>query len=416
MYKSIWKKFICSLLIVFILSNSLVLFADASIEEYIDIDAIPTWSNISVPTSAMPVRESKVKLTIDAKSVILMEESTGTILYENNVHERLRPASVTKIMSLLLIMEALDEGRIKLTDKVPCSENASKMGGSQIWLDSTEELTVEEMLKAICVVSANDCTVAMAEYIAGSEEAFVTMMNEKAKVLGMNDTTFKNSHGIDEEGHLTSAYDVAIVSRELSMKHQSIHKYTSIWMDNLRDGKSQLVNTNRLVRFYSGATGLKTGSTSLALYNVAATATRNNLKLIAVVMRGSTSQKRFDDAKTLLDYGYANYSFIKLAKENEIVKEIQIPKSEKEKVNIVVGEDIFVLLAKGEEKSIVSETIMNENISAPLEYRAKVGSIKYSLNDQIIKEVDLVVSEKVSSKNLISFLNSLLGFWYKNGR
>lgn len=416
MYKSIWKKFICSLLIVFILSNSLVLFIDASVEEYIDIDAIPTWSNISVPTSAMPVRESKVKLTIDAKSVILMEESTGTILYENNAHERLRPASVTKVMSLLLIMEALDEGRIKLTDKVPCSENASKMGGSQIWLDSTEELTVEEMLKAICVVSANDCTVAMAEYIAGSEEAFVTMMNEKAKVLGMNDTTFKNSHGIDEEGHLTSAYDVAIVSRELSMKHQSIHKYTSIWMDNLRDGKSQLVNTNRLVRFYSGATGLKTGSTSLALYNVAATATRNNLKLIAVVMRGSTSQKRFDDAKTLLDYGYANYSFIKLAKENDIVEEVQIPKSEKEKVNIVVGEDIFVLLAKGEEKSIVSETIMNEKISAPLEYRAKVGSIKYSLNDQIIKEVDLVVSEKVSSKNLISFINSLLGFWYKNGR
>ena len=230
------------------------------------------------------------------------------------MHEQLRPASVTKIMSLLLIMEALDSGRINLTDRIPCTEDAAKMGGSQIWLDVRETLTVDEMLKAICVVSANDCVVAMADYLEGSQEAFVRKMNEKAKELGMNDTCFKNCHGIDEDGHLTSAYDIAIMSRELLINHPSITKYTTIWMDSLRDGKSSLVNTNKLVRNYNGCTGLKTGSTSIALYNLSASATRDNLSLIGVILKAPNTKTRFAMAQKLLDYGFSNYSITNFGK------------------------------------------------------------------------------------------------------
>lgn len=210
-------------------------------------------SNLNSESNSSPNTNSNT-LNLESGSAILIEQSTGQILYEHNIHEKLRPASVTKIMSVLLVMEALDSGKITLEDKVPCSSNASSMGGSQIWLNETEELTVNEMLKAMCVVSANDCTVAMAEYIAGSQEAFVEKMNTKAKELGMNDTCFKNCHGIDEDGHITSSYDIAIMSRELLTKHPSITQYTSIWMDSLRDGKSELVNTNKLIRNYQGAT------------------------------------------------------------------------------------------------------------------------------------------------------------------
>ena len=235
-------------------------------------------------------------LALDCGAACLIEQTSGLIIYDYNMHEKLRPASVTKIMSLLLIMEALDSGKIQLTDKIPCTEDAAKMGGSQIWLDVRETLTVEEMLKAICVVSANDCVVAMADYLEGSQDAFVKKMNQKAQELGMNDTTFKNCHGIDEDGHLTSAYDIAIMSRELLINHPSITKYTTIWMDSLRDGKSSLVNTNKLVRNYNGCTGLKTGSTSIALYNLSASATRNNLSLIAVVLKAPTPAIRFSNA------------------------------------------------------------------------------------------------------------------------
>ena len=227
---------------------------------------IPVWSE-NTDTTEVNADTASDFLNIESESAILIEQSSGKILYEKNSHDKLRPASVTKIMSILLIMEALDRGDITLETQVPCSEKASSMGGSQIWLDQTETLSVHEMLKAICVVSANDCTVAMAEYLAGSEELFVQKMNERAKELGMNDTTFKNCHGIDEDGHLTSSYDISLMSKELLQNHPSITNYTTIWMDSLRDGKSELVNTNKLIRTYDGATGLKTGSTSLALYN-----------------------------------------------------------------------------------------------------------------------------------------------------
>lgn len=228
-------------------------------------------------------------------------------------------------------MEALDRGDITLETMIPCSEKASSMGGSQIWLDTKESLTVHEMLKAICVVSANDCTVAMAEFLAGSEEMFVQKMNTRAKELGMNDTTFKNCHGIDEDGHITSSYDISLMSRELLQNHPNIKEYTTIWMDSLRDGKSELVNTNKLIRTYDGATGLKTGSTSLALYNLSASATRSDLSLIAVIMRAPTTKLRFSEAKLLLDYGFSNYTFEKVANKGAVVQNVEVRKGTRKK-------------------------------------------------------------------------------------
>ena len=401
------KKGIISILIICILSNLFATVIYAYSEDF------PVWSE-ATPTFAKI--ENKANLNLSVESAILIEEDTGTILYTKNEHAKLRPASVTKVMTLLLIMEALDEGKITLNDKVPCSAKANSMGGSQIWLDQTEELTVHEMLKAICVVSANDCTVAMAEFLSGSEEAFVEKMNARAKELGMNDTTYKNSHGIDEEGHLTSAYDIAILSRELSKNHPKIHEYTKIWMDTLRGGKSQLVNTNKLVRFYSGCTGLKTGSTSLAGFNLSATATRNDLKLIAVVMKGENSQKRFDDAKTLLDYGFANYSSKQLCKRGDILTKIPIEKAKKKEAEIIIGEDKYALVGKGSGNEILTETIMQEKISAPLEYNDKVGEIVYKLNDEEIARVSLMTNEKIDRKNVIDFNNEIVDLWFTLGR
>ena len=301
---------------------------ESSIENILDEDntnEINTNSiNVNTEVESLETLDSKDAITnnplkLTCGGAILIEQDSGKVLYDYNMHEQLRPASVTKVMSLLLIMEALDSGRISLTDKVPCSENASNMGGSQIWLDTTEELTVDEMLKAVCIASANDCVVALAEFLEGSEDAFVEKMNQRAQELGMYDTTFKNCHGIDEDGHITSPYDIAIMSRELLKNHPQITNYTTIYMDSLRDGKSELVNTNKLVRNYEGCTGLKTGSTSLALFNLSASATRNGLSLIAVIMKGQTSSIRFQEARQLLDYGFNNYQYKELAKKDALV-------------------------------------------------------------------------------------------------
>ena len=402
------KKIICLLL-----SIALILIPVTSFAIFEYEDSIPTWSNTIETFNKI---ENKTQLQLDSEAAVLMDEDSGTILYTKNEHEKLRPASVTKVMTILLIMEALERGEIALTDKVSCSERAREMGGSQIWLDETEELTVDEMLKAICVVSANDCCVAMSEFISGSEEAFVQKMNERAKELGMNDTTFKNCHGIDEDGHETSAMDIAIMSRELSKNHPQIHNYTKIWMDTLRDGKSELVNTNKLVRFYAGCTGLKTGSTSLALFNLSATATRNDLKLIAVVMKGSTSQKRFDDATKLLDYGFANFSNRVVIKQGTVATTLEIEKANKAQVDIVAEKDLMILLNKGDEKNIRTEIVLNENVSAPLEYFEPVGVQKCYLNDELIGEVNLVSNEKVESKGWRKFFAEILDYGYMLGR
>lgn len=249
---------------------------------------------------------STPEFTFQSEAQLLMEPTTGKILYANNEDERLLPASVTKIMTMLLIMEQIDSGKLKYTDKVKCSANASKMGGSQIWLKEGEELTIDEALKAIAVVSANDTCVMMAEHIGGSESNFVKMMNDKAQELKMENTHFMNCHGIDEDNHYSTAKDIAIMSAELINKHPDILKYTSIWMDSLRDGAFGLSSTNKLIRFYDGATGLKTGSTSKALFNLSGTATRNNTTFIAVVLRAPSSDVRLAEVKQLLDYRICN--------------------------------------------------------------------------------------------------------------
>jgi len=376
-------KIVSSILIVItIFTFSFVLAAD---------DSVYVWSNGSEPLSKETSSklntneenmnrmittnaEAENNLKLESGGAILIEQHSGQILYEHNPHEKLRPASVTKVMSILLIMEALDSKQISLTDKVPCTEDAAEMGGSQIWLDVREELTVDEMLKAICVVSANDCVVAMAEFIAGSEEMFVQQMNEKATSLGMNDTHFVNCHGIDEDGHFTSAYDISLMSRELLTKYPEITKYTTIWMDSLRDGQSELTNTNKLVRTYDGCTGLKTGSTSLALYNLSASATRNDLSLIAVVMKGPTSEVRFSEAKKLLDYGFTNYTYAKTSTAGEVVQSIEVQKGAEKELNLVYESDSGRLVKNTENTSdIISNVTLNENITAPINKRRCFG-------------------------------------------
>lgn len=341
-----------------------------------------------------------------------MDQNTGTILYEHNSHEQLRPASVTKVMTILLIMEALDNGIITLEDNVPCSEKASSMGGSQIWLDTTETLTVNEMLKAICVVSANDCCVAMAEYIAGSEELFVEQMNKRAKELGMNDTTFKNCHGIDEDGHVSSSYDIAIMSRELITKHPQITNYTTIWMDSLRNGESELVNTNKLIRNYEGATGLKTGSTSTALFNLSATATRNNLSLIAVIMRGETSAIRFAEAQKLLDYGFSNFEYVEFAKKGDILKTVNVDKGVSPNLDVVFEKDCGYLIKKGNSKNVTSNILLNDNVSAPVNQGDKLGEITYTLDGETISTVNIVAKEDVKALNFVNMSARVIENWF----
>ena len=328
------------------------------------------------------------------------------------MHEQLRPASVTKIMSLLLIMEAIDSGKISLTDKVPCTEDAAAMGGSQIWLDVRETLTVDEMLKAICIVSANDCVVAMANYLEGSQEAFVTKMNEKAKELGMNDTCFKNCHGIDEDGHLTSAYDIAIMSRELLVKHPSITNYTTIYMDSLRDGKSSLVNTNKLVRNYNGCTGLKTGSTSLALYNLSASATRDGLSFIAVVMSAQTPKIRFSEAQKLLDYGFNNYEFKQFGKKSDVIRNVSIDKGVSSNLDVILENDSGVLLKKGNNSEISQNITLDDTFSAPIIKGQKLGEVTYSINGEILDSVNLIASKNVAKLSFSAVLRMIYGNWF----
>ena len=371
-------------------------------------------SNIFCLAFAEPIIPNKTELDLKCKSAILIEADTGTILYEKNSHEKLRPASVTKVMTLLLIMEAIDSGKISLNDMVGCSERARKMGGSQIWLNETEKLSVSDMLKAICIVSANDCSVAMAEFIAGSEELFVDMMNSRAKELGMNDTHFVNCHGIDEDGHLTSAYDIAVMSREL-MKHKKILDYTTIWMDTLRDGKSELVNTNKLIRFYDGANGLKTGSTSIAKYNLSAAAKRDNMQLIGVVMCSPTGAERFEDAKKLLDYGFANFAVNILDKVGTSVGSIDVARGEQATVEGVIKDNISLLGEKGMAKDL-ERKVDFYSLIAPIGKGEKIGDIVYFKDGVEITRGDIIANDEVVGIKLLTIYKRLIGVWAKVGR
>lgn len=368
-------------------------------------ETIKTNTNVSTSLTSN-------NLELQSCSGILIEQHSGQILYEHNSHEQLRPASVTKVMSILLIMEAIDSGTLSYTDKIPCTETAAAMGGSQIWLDVREELTVAEMLKAICVVSANDCTVAMAEYLCGSQEAFVEKMNAKAQELGMKDTSFKNCHGLDEDGHLTSAHDIALMSKELLTKHPDITKYTTIWMDSLRDGKSQLVNTNKLIRNYKGITGLKTGSTSLALYNLSASATREGLSLIAVIMKGPTSAIRFSDAHKLLDYGFSNYSYKSFANQNEVIKSVTVTKGVNQEVNAIYETSPAFLIKKGDESNINYEVSLANTVQAPVYEGQLLGTVKYFLNDTELGIVNLVAESSVNEVGLLNMNKHIFANWF----
>ena len=343
--------------------------------------------------------EGNTDLGLNAKSAILMEEATGNILYESNPDERLPIASVTKVMTMLLIMEAVDSGKISLDDMVTVSENAMSYGGSTMFLETGEQLTVNDMLKGIAVASANDGCVAMAEHLAGSESAFVDMMNEKAKELGMENTHFMNTNGLDEDDHYSSARDVAIMSREL-MKDETIFNYTSIWMDTLRGGKFQLANTNKLIRFYDGANGLKTGSTSKALCCLSAAAKRNDMQLIAVVLGAPTSAERFASAKSLLDYGFANYAVNTQITAGDEVQKIAVEKGVDKEVGVVAGDSCSTLVKKGQEDNITKEIKIDETITAPIEAGQKIGTMTISRDGEVIADIDLNASSAVEKKGI----------------
>ncbi len=404
--KRLIKKLFISVIIFSLIITPISSFA------YTDYSYIWSSPETLLETSAETKTVSNENsLNLTCGSAILIEQFSGKVLYDHNSHEKLRPASVTKIMTILLIMEAIDSGKLNYTDQIPCSENASSMGGSQIWLDTKETLSVDEMLKAICVVSANDCTVAMTEYLAGSEENFVNQMNAKAKELGMNDTTFKNCHGIDEDGHVSSSYDIALMSRELLEKHPDITKYTTIYMDSLRDGKSELVNTNKLVRNYKGATGLKTGSTSLALYNLSASATRDDLSLIAVIMKAPTTKDRFAEATKLLDYGFANYNYKVLGKANDVVKDVSVSKGVSSSVSAVLEYDSGTLLPKGADTNIVQNINVPDTVSAPIKKGDKLGEVVYTLNDETISTIDVIANEDVDKIDFFNMTKHIFNRW-----
>lgn len=328
------------------------------------------------------------RLDINAKSAILMEVNTGQILYEDNIDLVLPPASITKVMSLLLVVEALERGDFTLETVVNASEHACSMGGSQIWLEPNEAMTVDDLLKAAVIVSANDATVALGELVSGSEEGFVALMNERAKELGLKNTTFKNATGLDAEGHLTSAHDIAVMSSEL-IKHDIIKNYTTVWMDSLRNGESELVNTNRLIRFYSGATGLKTGTTSGSGYCLSATAERDGLELVAVVMGSDTTNDRFEGAKKLLDFGFANYNYQSIDADLKEEIFVEVEKGVVDRVKAVADDTLGAILKKSDKKEIKRETFIEKSVTAPIKKGDVLGHVEVYLGDELLGSIDI---------------------------
>lgn len=382
-------------IIVLLLSALLFIMPVSAKTVSMEYDATDLDEPLSVTASA----ELNTALDIKAKSVILMEPFTNTILYESNSDQQLAPASITKIMALLLTMEAIDEGQIKLDTVITASEHACSMGGSQIWLEPGEQMTLDELLRATVIASANDATVAIGEEISGSEEGFVALMNERAKELGMNNTNFFNCTGLDAEGHLTSAHDIAIMSCEL-IKHDLIKKYSTVWMDTLRGGESELVNTNKLVRFYEGCTGIKTGTTDSAGYCVSASADKNGMQLIAVVMNAESSAERFEGAKKLLNYGYANFSFAEIEAdlgENPLIKTLKATKPE---VSISPKAKLNVLLEKKKSGNITQTLTLNEFVEAPAKAGDTVGYVKVMSGEEELGIIEIKIDEDVNKLNI----------------
>ena len=366
-----------------------------------------TATMLTGPAAAAAEPSAQPALELSAASAVLMEKETGEILYEKESHEKLEPASVTKVMTLLLIFEALDSGRISKEDVVTVSAYAAGMGGSQVYLEEGEQMTVDELVKCITVVSGNDAAVAMAEYLAGSETAFVAQMNQRAQELGMADTAFLNCTGLPAQGHVTSAHDVALMSRELVLHHPGIREYSTIWMDSIRGGTFGLTNTNRLVRFYQGATGLKTGSTDSALYCMSATAERDGMELIAVVMRAPTSAHRFEDAKTLLDYGFASYALAEVYPDVPLAP-IPVLLGEQEQIQPQLEETCRLLVRKGQENRITTQVTLAQDLAAPVELGQTVGEMTVSVDGQVCRTVPILSAQAVERLTVPKIFSHLL--------
>jgi len=370
---------------------------------------------IAIIFTAIPVFSVDVNAvteeTITAPSAVLMETSSGKILFEKNPHEQRPCASITKVMTMLLVCEAIDNGKLRLDDTITASAHAASMGGSDIWLEEGETMSADDMIKATVVASANDAAVALAEHLCGSEEVFVEKMNEKASQLGMKDTVFKNCNGLDEDGHITSAYDVAVMSREL-MKHEMIFDYTSIWLDNLRDGKTQIVNTNKLLKTYNGITGLKTGTTNDAGCCMAASAKRGDMSLVAVVLGCNSGKERFSDAAALLDYGFANFSVTQLKAPEDLPKTIKVENGMQGNIGIGCDVNASIVLDKNSSSKIVSKIDLPESIEAPVVSGQKLGTVTYSLDGNAVKSFEITAlqdAEKISFASVFSvLLNSII--------
>lgn len=343
----------------------------------------------------LPARAMAVDIPITSRAALLMEKETGEILFAQNEHEKLEPASVTKIMTLLLTMEAIDAGKLHYDDIVTASANAASMGGSQVFLKEGEQMTVEDLLKAVCVASGNDACVALAEHIAGVTELFVEQMNNRAKELGMNDTHFVNCNGLTAEGHVTSAHDIAIMSRELLLHHDDIHRFTTIWMDSIRGGEFQLANTNKLIRFYDGATGLKTGYTSSAGYCISATAEKDGMELIAVIMKGETADSRNADAKALLNYGFSTYALVDV-KPDENLAPIPVAMGTADTVQPELGEQGgHLLLPKNQVGDLQQSVVVAESLTAPVEKGQKLGELTVSDGTKALVTIPITAAEAV---------------------
>lgn len=357
----------------------------------------------TTPTNNLLEAAAPAFSDIPAKSGVLMDATTGKILYQKNADEQMPPASITKIMTMLLVMESLENGTLKLDDMVTTSDFASSMGGTQIWLAPNEQMSVHDMLKSCAVASANDAAMALGEHIGGSMEGFVSMMNDKAKQLGMVNTTFKNPTGLDDDGHLTTAMDIALMSKAL-LSYPKITEYTSIWIDSVRDGANELVNTNKLVKFYKGCTGLKTGTTDGAGSCLSATASRDGLNLIAVVMGCTTSADRFSSTRQLLDYGFNSYSMYKTTLSKDILKPIKVKGGILKEVELTTTNYGDIIIPKGSEKLIKEDVKLQDFVVAPVEVGQKLGEITLSLNDEIVATFEITAAHAVPK---LDFLNSL---------
>nr|DAM25839.1 MAG TPA: D-alanyl-D-alanine carboxypeptidase [Caudoviricetes sp.] len=358
------------------------------------------------PIPAAAAQEDNMPLPLSSASALLMEKETGTVLLQQNAHQKLEPASVTKVMTLLLVMEAVDSGRLSLDESVPVSAHAAGMGGSQVYLKEGERLSVSDLIKCVAVVSGNDCAVALAERLSGSESAFVEQMNQKAQALGMEDTHFVNCTGLPAPGHLTSAYDIALMSRQLLLHHPDIRQYTTIWTDSIRNGAFGLTNTNRLIRFYDGATGLKTGFTASAQYCMSAAAQRNGMELIAVVMKAPTTAQRFQDASCLLDYGFANYALLTPQPEGPLAP-IDVLLGQSKTVQPQLQRECRLLVEKAQADQITTRVDLARDVQAPVDPGQTLGEFQVYVGEQLRDTVPIVAAQGVERLSVPGLFSQL---------